>query len=301
MGAPLRRVIVNTDAKNEADDQFAIVHALLSPSLDVVGVIPAHFGTRRTNDSMAESRQEVIHLLKLMDLDVHYADLLTLCPQWDDIFVKRALEFATSSPAPRILDCGANVGLASLFFRRAYPTARITAFEADPALFAVLETNLRANGASGVSARHAAVWTSSGTLTFQCEGADSGMIGSLPGAVDGSPAVVPSLRLRDVLEEESVDLLKLDIEGAEALVLEDCEPALHRVKALVMDLHEFDASDIGAPDGNLAGRSGGFGFWLASAADVARRYFIFSIRNSTKGEPGVSTSSCIRTANIFAI
>jgi hypothetical protein len=42
-------------------------------------------------------------------------------------------------------------------------------------------------------------------------------------------------------------LLKLDIEGAEALVLEDCEPALHRVKALVMDLHEFDASDRQAP------------------------------------------------------
>jgi len=59
-----KRVIIDSDAKNEADDQFAIVHALLSPSLDVVGVIPAHFGTRRTNDSMAESRQEVIHLLK---------------------------------------------------------------------------------------------------------------------------------------------------------------------------------------------------------------------------------------------
>jgi purine nucleosidase len=30
-----RRVIINSDAKNEADDQFAIVHALLSSSLDV--------------------------------------------------------------------------------------------------------------------------------------------------------------------------------------------------------------------------------------------------------------------------
>src|SRR4029453_2338350 len=64
-----KRVIIDSDAKNEADDQFAIVQALLSPSLDVVGVIPAHFGTRRTNDSMAESRHEVIPLLKLMDLD----------------------------------------------------------------------------------------------------------------------------------------------------------------------------------------------------------------------------------------
>jgi hypothetical protein len=32
-----RHVIIDTDAKNEADDQFAIVHALLSPSLDVRG------------------------------------------------------------------------------------------------------------------------------------------------------------------------------------------------------------------------------------------------------------------------
>jgi purine nucleosidase len=40
--ASSRRVVINTDAKNEADDQFAIVHALLSPSLDVRGLIAAH-------------------------------------------------------------------------------------------------------------------------------------------------------------------------------------------------------------------------------------------------------------------
>ncbi len=63
-----RRLIVNTDAKNEADDQFAIVHALLSPSLDVVGVIPAHFGARRNDRSQAESREEVDLLLDLLHL-----------------------------------------------------------------------------------------------------------------------------------------------------------------------------------------------------------------------------------------
>ncbi len=63
-----RRLIVDTDAKNEADDQFAIVHALLSPSLEVVGVVPAHFGTRRTHRSLAESREEVDLLLDLMGL-----------------------------------------------------------------------------------------------------------------------------------------------------------------------------------------------------------------------------------------
>ena len=64
-----RRVIINTDAKNEADDQFAIVHALLSPSLDVRGLIAAHFGVSRSDRSMQESREEIDLLLHLMSLE----------------------------------------------------------------------------------------------------------------------------------------------------------------------------------------------------------------------------------------
>jgi purine nucleosidase len=59
------RVIINTDAKNEADDQFAIVHALLTPSFDLHGIIPAHFG-KRGGDSLQASHDEVNLLLRLM-------------------------------------------------------------------------------------------------------------------------------------------------------------------------------------------------------------------------------------------
>jgi purine nucleosidase len=65
--APVR-VLIDTDVKNEADDQFAIVHALLSPSLEVRGVIPAHFGQRRSRNSMQESRAEVDLILGLLNL-----------------------------------------------------------------------------------------------------------------------------------------------------------------------------------------------------------------------------------------
>ncbi|WP_345559608.1 nucleoside hydrolase [Nonomuraea rosea] len=64
-----RRVIIDTDAKNEADDQFAIVHALLSPSLDIRGLVAAHFGNRRTRTSLEESRAEIDLLLRLMKLE----------------------------------------------------------------------------------------------------------------------------------------------------------------------------------------------------------------------------------------
>ena len=60
------RVIVNTDAKNEADDQYAIVHALLTPSFDIHGVIPAHYGSKKSKDSLRESKDELNLILQLM-------------------------------------------------------------------------------------------------------------------------------------------------------------------------------------------------------------------------------------------
>jgi inosine-uridine nucleoside N-ribohydrolase len=70
MTAPKRtRVIINTDAKNEADDQFAIVHALLTPSFQLHGLIPAHFGTAKSATSLQDSHDEVMLLLRLMGLE----------------------------------------------------------------------------------------------------------------------------------------------------------------------------------------------------------------------------------------
>ena len=66
------RVIVNSDAKNEADDQYALVHALLSPSLDIRGLIAAHFGNRpgRSDRSMLDSRAEIDLLIDMLDQKV---------------------------------------------------------------------------------------------------------------------------------------------------------------------------------------------------------------------------------------
>lgn len=62
------RLIVNTDAMNEADDQFAIAHALLTPRFRIAGLIAAHFGTR-TATTMEESREEIGKLLGIMRME----------------------------------------------------------------------------------------------------------------------------------------------------------------------------------------------------------------------------------------
>jgi FkbM family methyltransferase len=178
--------------------------------------------------------------IRMAEYTVRYSDLLSFCPQWQDIFVNNALAYETLNPAPRILDCGANVGLASLYFKRRYPAATITAFEADPAIAVLLADNLRGNAAGDVDVEAAAVWTSDGEVTFQSEGADSGTVASLAGDLEGRAVEVRAVRLARWLEAERIDLLKLDIEGAEVAVLEDCRAHLGNVQALLLEVHEFD-------------------------------------------------------------
>ena len=65
------RLMVDTDAKNEADDQYAIMHHLLTPMFDVRGIIATHFEQKAgyTGQSMEASYREIITVLRLADMD----------------------------------------------------------------------------------------------------------------------------------------------------------------------------------------------------------------------------------------
>ena len=65
------RLIVDTDARNEADDQFAIMHHLLTPMFDVCGIIAAHFEQKAgyTGMSMEESCLEIEKVLTLSGIE----------------------------------------------------------------------------------------------------------------------------------------------------------------------------------------------------------------------------------------
>jgi len=195
-----------------------------------------------------------------------YVDAMSTWPQWDDIFIHQSLEFDSDAPAPRILDCGANIGLASIYFKRRYPHAKLTAFEADPRLASICRRNLAVNeGTEQVEVKEAAVWTADGTVEFVCEGTDSGAIASLDAPVEGPVTQVLSVRLRDWLDEP-VDLLKLDVEGAELPVLDDCRDRLGNVRAMFVEIHES----------NPCRRQTGSMFDLLTAAG-----FVFDVRALT--------------------
>jgi FkbM family methyltransferase len=142
-----------------------------------------------------------------------------------------------------ILDCGANAGYASIFFRLHFPDAVITAVEPDDENFQLLEANL-----GGLEPRvtlvHAGLWSHEamlgcGNLGFR-DGQHWGrqVYVADAGDADARPAVtVPQLLKRSGCDR--IALLKMDIEGAEAVVFAaDCSGWLPHTDVIAIELHE---------------------------------------------------------------
>lgn len=187
---------------------------------------------------------------------IKYADLHSFYYQARQIFGEHIYGFAATQPAPVILDCGAHVGLSSIYFKERYPLARITAFEADATIAGLCRDNLAACGFTDIAVEAKAVWTHGDGVTFSASQDDAGHV-----AASGEVSV-PSVRLKDVLSNTKVDLLKLDIEGAEFDVLADCAASLANVHRMIIEVHAFGAhAKVGAAMAVL--EAAGFKFSIA--------------------------------------
>lgn len=157
-----------------------------------------------------------------------------------EIFLSGCYEAGRLPERPVILDVGANIGIASLYFHLRYPTASITAVEADPDVFQLLAGNIRATMASRVTAVHGAAGEESGELLlYRWPGKPGRLTSSLERDRGGAEGlVVPALRLSSMVGDR-VDLLKIDIEGAEHQVLRELAAAgaLARVRQIIFELH----------------------------------------------------------------
>lgn len=190
-------------------------------------------------------------------------DALSFVWQYKEIFVDEFYRFATPQPAPVIFDCGVNVGTSVLFFRKNYPNARIVAFEADAGIADFFAKNLAQNGVTGVELVRKAVWTDDGGVDFGSDGADGASV-----FAPTAKTRAPSLRLRDrLLAEERIDLLKMDIEGAEAFVLPDCRGALGRVQNIFVEYHAYPDQPQNLGEILEILRESGFRYYLNSAVD----------------------------------
>ena len=176
--------------------------------------------------------------------DLEYTSPEALLAFIDQILVRRMNDFLPETDRPVILDCGANIGYTVLHYKRQFPGARITAFEPDPQFAPILRRNLVRNGAGDVDVVEAAAWIRDGCATWTMEGKD----GSRLAADIAAPARTVDVATVDLARylDRDVDLLKMDIEGAEFDVLPHIAPRLARVRNIVVECHLTRQADYDA-------------------------------------------------------
>lgn len=156
-----------------------------------------------------------------------------------EIFVRQHYYFRARTDTPVILDCGANIGMASLYFKWLYPRARIHAFEPDPATFSLLQENIARNKLD-IEVSNCALWDQNTEVNFFT---DSGKPGSLlmtttSAQLKSEPIKVPARRLSDFIQGD-VDFVKVDVEGAEHRILSDLVQSgkIARIRQMVFEYH----------------------------------------------------------------
>lgn len=170
------------------------------------------------------------------DLKFSVSDFISVAYQVNEYFKEERLRFESDNANPVIIDCGANVGVSVLYFKRLYPNSIIEAFEPDPAIASYLKKNLLANKVENVNLHQKAIWKDDKGVDFGVEGADGGSV-----FLKGKKSMrVETVRLKDILSlYKDIDLLKIDIEGAEVEVIKDCNEDLKKVKYLFIEYHSW--------------------------------------------------------------
>ncbi len=173
----------------------------------------------------------------LLGKPIDIVDNYSFLGLYEEIFEDEIYRFETETAEPYIIDGGSNIGLSVIYFKKIFPKAKVVAFEPDKNLFSVLTQNMRSLGLNDVVAHECALWSEDTRLDFMAEGSDSGRIDESNSSND--VIKVKALRLKSFLDRK-VDFLKLDIEGAEFRVLEDCRDVLKNVEKLFVEYHSFE-------------------------------------------------------------
>lgn len=173
-------------------------------------------------------------------LRIPSSDVLTY---WQ-VFIDQEYALTTSKSPQVIVDAGANVGLASIYFANRFPDAQIFAIEPERSNFEMLLKNVAPY--QNIVPIHAALWNENKQISL----VDPGLGNSGFMTQDGDDQerdlgqqlhLVNAMTVDQIMTEHAIakiDILKIDIEGAEEEVFADPVAWIGKVDSLIVELHE---------------------------------------------------------------
>lgn len=154
---------------------------------------------------------------------------------YDEIFGAKEYDIDLGDPL-FIIDAGAHIGLASVYFANRYPNATVVAIEPEPGNFEVLLKNVKPY--RNIKPIHAGLWSKKTHLRIEDSNVATWSFVVLD---DPSGTGIPAIAISDIISEFNVtriDVLKIDIEGSEVQVLNHSKEWIDAVGVLIIELHD---------------------------------------------------------------
>jgi len=165
-------------------------------------------------------------------------------PTYKQVFINQEYNFLVETQPKTIVDAGANIGLASIYFANKYPGAKIIAIEPEQSNFELLKDNIAPY--LNIIPVQAALWHKNeeinlidpglGKWGFMTEMKDSSE--NLPGDSFHTVAAMTIDKIMKDYNLEKIDILKIDIEGAEREVFSNTSSWIEKVDSIIIELHE---------------------------------------------------------------
>lgn len=164
-------------------------------------------------------------------------------PTFEQVFISKQYEFGVKWAPKYIIDAGANIGLAAVYFANKFPDARIVAIEPEASNLEILRRNVAPY--PNITVACAALWHEDSTIDLVDPGlgnwgfmVQAGHDGERYGPVVHT---VRSVTVDAVMRQygiDHVDILKMDIEGSEREVFGDPSAWIDAVDAMIVELHD---------------------------------------------------------------
>ncbi|MGY6522408.1 MAG: FkbM family methyltransferase [Mongoliitalea sp.] len=164
------------------------------------------------------------------DVSVNFFDFKVIGPNassllylFQEIFLNREYFFDSKTDKPKIIDCGANIGIAILYFKKIYPNAEIIAIEPNPYMFKFLIQNIKQNDLKNISILNYCLSDKEGFENFYFEKfGTNNLSGSIYKTRGNQFQVkVESKKLSSIINDDIFEIIKIDVEGAERQILRD--------------------------------------------------------------------------------
>lgn len=162
---------------------------------------------------------------------------------FDQVFISRIYNLPFSFAPQYIIDCGANVGMTSIYFANRFPSAQIIAVEPEHSNFQILKKNCEPYPNIHVVNKAIAAYAGKVEVVDQGTGHYGFTIREIePSSLNVSVNTIESASLEDIMQSfnwDHIDFLKIDIEGTEKeLFSVNYQGWLSRTKSLAVEIHD---------------------------------------------------------------